>query len=187
MPGGLVRAPLLKAVRIFGPGETHMHRSASLALVLLLSVACHGGSTPPSCPGVAAEVSGGETSTTTVEEDIRELIRVTHATELTKQMLGPMMDALAKAYPQVPAEFWSEMAAATSSEEFEAMIIDVYKQNLSHADIRAMLAFNRSEAGQRVIAQMPAIMGASQAAGQRWGASIAENYLREARHRGYKL
>ena len=50
-----------------------------------------------------------------------------------------------------------------------------------------MLAFQRSPAGQRIIAKMPAIMAASQAAGQRWGAQIAEGYIREARHRGYKL
>jgi uncharacterized protein len=164
-----------------------MLRYASLFVVLALGSACHGSS---SCPATPASASGGEgaaTANTTIEEDIKELIRITHATELTKQMLGPMLDALSKAYPQVPVAFWQEMANATSGAEFETMIVEVYKQHLSHEDIRAMLDFNRSPAGQRVIGQMPTIMAASQAAGQRWGASIAEKFLVEAKNRGYQL
>jgi hypothetical protein len=160
-----------------------MLRLALLLPLFVLATACHksGSSACPTDPSSLAD------SNTTVDEDIRELIRITNALALTQQMLGPMLDALSKAYPQVPAEFWKEMAAATSGAEFEQMIVDIYKQHLKHEDIRAMLAFNRSESGQNVIHKMPAIMAASQAAGQRWGQSIAERFLGEARNRGYKL
>jgi hypothetical protein len=164
-----------------------MLRSLSVSLLLALGFAfgCHGGSSA-SCP-VQPAASSGQEFHSTVEEDIRELIRITHATEVAQRMIVPMLEALSKAYPEVPVAFWQEMAQTTTSEEFEALLIDVYKQNVTQDDVRALLAFNRSPAGQRVIAKMPAIMAASQAAGQRWGASIAAGYIREAKHRGYKL
>ena len=164
-----------------------MQRWWSLSLVLALCSACHG-SSQAACPAPSSTAGGeAEAFHETIEEDIRELIRITHATEVAQRMLAPMLDALAKAYPQVPVAFWQEMAQATGSEEFEALLIEVYKSNVSHEDIRAMLAFQRSPAGQRVIAKMPAIMAASQAAGQKWGAHIAQGYIIEAKQRGYKL
>ena len=163
-----------------------MLRLLPLLLVLGLALGCHRNSAA-SCPAQAEASSGGETFHATIEEDIRELIRITHATEMAQRMLAPIAEALSKAYPEVPVAFWQEMAAATSGAEFEAILVDVYKSHVSQEDIRALLAFNRSPAGQRVIAKMPAIMAASQAAGQRWGASIAEGYIRVAKQRGYKL
>ena len=164
-----------------------MQRWWSLSLVLALCSACHG-SSQAACPAPSSPAGGeAEAFHETIEEDIRELIRITHATEMAQRMLAPIAEALSKAYPEVPVAFWQEMAAATSGAEFEAILVDVYKSHVSQEDIRALLAFNRSPAGQRVIAKMPAIMAASQAAGQRWGASIAEGYIRVAKQRGYKL
>jgi hypothetical protein len=164
-----------------------MQRSLCLSFALALCSACHGGS-QAACPAPSSTAGGeAEAFHESIEEDIRELIRITRATEMAQRMLAPMLAALSKAYPQVPAAFWQEMAQATTSDEFEALLIDVYKTNVEHEDIRAMLVFQRSPAGQRVIAKMPAIMAASQAAGQKWGARIAEGYLLEAKNRGYKL
>ncbi len=163
-------------------------KTLAVILVVLGALAIGGCGSAVNEPGTCVS-AGGEAiaSGTTIEEDIRRLLEVTQATAMAQQMMAPMIAALADAHSDVPRELWSELFAGMASEEFTAMLIEVYKHHYSREEIHAMLRFYDSDAGRRILQKTPAVMTEAQQAGAVWGQSVAEKLMQGARQRGYDL
>jgi hypothetical protein len=68
-------------------------------------------------------------------------------------------------------------------DEMTERVVAIYDRHFSKEDLQAALDFYRSAAGQRMVAELPAVMNESMAAGQEWGqqkaAEVADELRRE--------
>jgi uncharacterized protein len=111
----------------------------------------------------------------------RDLVLVVRATDQVKQILPAIVQALrpavAKGGPQAEKNFdalvpplLDDMSARTT--ELIEQITLIYARNFTAEEMREMLAFYRTSAGQKLLEKMPAVTQESAAAGQAWGAQI---------------
>jgi hypothetical protein len=111
------------------------------------------------------------------EASVRQLIRVTGAGEMGKQMIDTMIPELRKMLPQAPEAFWTEFTASVDVNELVNLIVPVYQKHYSEEDIQAALKFFESDAGKRMIQKQPQIMQESFVAGQQWGQLLAQRAI----------
>jgi hypothetical protein len=114
---------------------------------------------------------------------IRQLMEVTGSTRLSQQVLGRLLDAQKASNPDVDPEVWDRLAAKLTMDEMTERVVAIYDRHFSKEDLQAALDFYRSAAGQRMVAELPAVMNESMAAGQEWGqqkaAEVADELRRE--------
>lgn len=122
-----------------------------------------------------------------LEKDVRELLDVTGAFKIGEQMMDGLAAQLSKGDSKIPPSFWKEMKKRIKKDEFYAMIVPIYLRNLTPEDIKTLLAFYKTPAGQRVVKAMPTITQESMVVGQAWGEKIAREVVEQARQRGYGI
>jgi hypothetical protein len=121
------------------------------------------------------------------DEDIYELLDVMGSMKLMEQVMDQLAVAFGRADPNIPKSFWAEMKKRLQKEDLYKMVAPAYRKNLSSGDVKAMLAFYKTPAGQRVIKVLPAITQETMTVGQAWGEQIARDIAAEAKKRGYKV
>ena len=126
-------------------------------------------------------------SDTTFEEDIRQLMDMTNALALGKQVGGALVTALNSQYPQVPPEFWQKLSDELTTERFLKVMVPVYEKHLTQQEVRAMIAFYKTPEGKSVIAKLPALTQESMAMGAALGQELAQEFVGRARATGYKI
>ena len=114
------------------------------------------------------------------DQAIRELIQITGASNLGRQMMEQMRPALQKAIPDLPASFWDDFMAEVKTDEMTDLIVPIYARHFTLEELEELIAFNRTPLGQKVIAEMPAVMKESMSAGQEWGRQLGERAYRKA-------
>jgi hypothetical protein len=119
-------------------------------------------------------------------DSIRELARITGQTNLAKQVMGQMIEQFKTMLPDVPASAWAEMMADENVDELMENMVPIYDRNFTQEDINGLLAFYRSDLGQRVLAKMPVVTQESMLAGQEWGESVAQRIMEKLQKKGYK-
>ncbi len=92
-------------------------------------------------------------------------------------MVAALIPNLKQMAPDAPAGFWDEFAKEVDPQQLIEMIVPIYKKHLSHDDIRAAIAFYESPAGRNLVANQPAILQDSMAAGQQWGQQLAQQAM----------
>ncbi len=144
-------------------------RTIAAALVLLcLAVSAH--AQPATHPA-----AGGEQAS--LDHDVRHLLDLSGTSKLATQMMGTMIQSFKQMMPDAPAGFWDEFAKGVNPQELIEMIVPIYKKHLSHDDIRAAIAFYESPAGRHLVANQPAILQDSMAAGQQWGQVLSQRAM----------
>ena len=116
----------------------------------------------------------------TKEEAIRELVRMTGAEDIGRQVMDQMRPALREAIPGLPDSFWDAFMAEIKPGEMTDRIVPVYSRHFTLDEIEQLIAFNKTPLGQKVIATMPAVMKESMAAGQEWGRELGERAYKKA-------
>jgi hypothetical protein len=119
-------------------------------------------------------------------DSIRELARITGQSNLAKQVMGQMIEQFKTMFTDVPASVWTEMITSESVDELMEMTVPIYDRNFTQEDINGLLAFYRSDLGQRVLAKMPVVLQESMNAGQEWGRSMGERMMEKLKKKGYK-
>ncbi len=114
------------------------------------------------------------------EEAIRELMSMTGASNMGRQVMEQMRPALRQAVPGIPDSFWDEFMAEVRMEEMTDLVVPIYAKYFTTEDLEQLVAFNKTPLGRKVIATMPALMKESMAAGQEWGRKVAERAYRKA-------
>ncbi len=120
----------------------------------------------------AQGVAGEETRTDDPEALALELLEVTGAARLGLQVLDQMLDTFKASDPSVPPEFWEEFRREVDVEEVTRLVVPVYTEHFTAAEMSAAIDFYRTPAGQAIIAKLPIVMQESMAAGQAWGAEV---------------
>lgn len=153
-----------------------MRSAASLILTLALIL-----------PGLAC----ADELTPQKRADIRQLIGATGATKLSGQLADVtsknISSALKRQHPDLPERVAAKLNAElmTLFEERANVpgglvdrIIASYHKHFTHAEIKELLAFNRTPIGKKTMEVLPAIMGETITAGQAWGRSLAPEVQR---------
>lgn len=112
-------------------------------------------------------------------ESIRQLMRLTGAGELGKQVFQQMLPALKNMAPDAPPAFWDDIVEEINVSEMEEMVVPIYQKYLSEEDIQAINAFYGTPAGKKLIQVQPSIIQESMLAGQQWGQNLAMEVMRK--------
>ena len=134
-------------------------------------------------------VSSHEATTAAANKEarIRELMRITGAANIGIQMMTTMIGSMKQAMPKVPEEFWNRMIAETKVDELEDMVIPIYSDHFTTAEINQIIAFYSTPTGKKVISEMPGVVQESMAAGQKWGEGLARKVGAQLEKEGYKM
>jgi len=123
--------------------------------------------------------------------DILSLMQMTGSVDLGAQLadafLQSLFSSLRAAHPEI-----SEIALTATRREISKLfrekaeepgglmdrMIPVYNRYWTHAEVKELTAFYRSELGQKAIHTMPKMLGESTALGQEWGKELMPELLR---------
>jgi hypothetical protein len=112
-------------------------------------------------------------------EQVHEMMQLTGAVNLTRQMLDGMMPTLRQSMPPyVPPDVLDDFEKTLLGSDFEAMMVRTYQAHLSTEDAAVVIAFYKTPAGQHMLAAMPQIAKDSQAAGEQLGQQVMMEVLR---------
>ncbi len=117
--------------------------------------------------------------------DIRELVRLTGGGNMGKQFIEQMINSMKSTSPNVPEQFWNDLAAEINVQELEDLNVPIYDKYLSHEDIKGLIAFYQSPLGQRFIGALPQIMQEAYTVGEKWGANVADKVIQRMKEKGY--
>jgi hypothetical protein len=143
---------------------------AAVLAILCLAAAAHAQTPAPTSPEAAS-----------LDRDIHRLLELSGSAKLAQQMIAAMIPAFKQMAPDASAGFWDEFAKEVDPQELVEMIVPIYKQHLSHDDVRGAIAFYESPAGQHLVANQPAILQDSMAAGQQWGQKLAQRAMEKVK------
>lgn len=123
---------------------------------------------------------------TATEKSVRELLTITGAGEMGKQMMRNMLPGLKQMVPQVPEAFWTEFMNEVDANELIDQVIPIYQRHYSEEDLQAAIKFYRSPAGRRMIEKQSVVMQESMQVGQQWGQDVARRVIEKAQKLGDK-
>ncbi|MGC6533855.1 MAG: DUF2059 domain-containing protein [Flavobacteriales bacterium] len=97
-----------------------------------------------------------------------------------------MMEMMRSMYPSIDNADWDALKDEflnTSSQELVEMLTPVYKKHLTEQDLKDLIAFYQTPAGQKYAAVSPQIMAESMQVGQAWGMSLGEKFAKKLEER----
>jgi len=119
------------------------------------------------------------------QQDIRQLLELTHGLTLSKQLIDQLFALQQRAMPNVPASVWQNLRREFDPADMEPTVVAIYDRHFSSDEIHDLIAFYRSPTGQKIIAEQPQILQESLAAGQAWAADVLQRIKSELKQKGY--
>ncbi len=117
--------------------------------------------------------------------DARRLLEVSGTGKLASQVATQIVDQQRRALPQVPADFWTEFEGEVDAAQLIEMMAPVYDRHFTHDEIRALIAFYQSPAGQKLVQVQPLLARDSMLAGQQWGFRLGQRLTQRLKERGH--
>jgi hypothetical protein len=115
-------------------------------------------------------------------DQVHEMLQLTGAMNLSKQMMQGMMPLLRQSMPPyIPEDVMEDIQNSLMAADLESAVVHAYQAHLSTEDGTAIIAFYKTAAGQRLLSAMPQIMKESQEAGGQLGQQIVEQVLEKHR------
>ena len=117
---------------------------------------------------------------------IRQLLRVTRATELMVTSIETSLPAQKAANPRIPEAFWEEFTARLRADVdgFIELLVPLYDKYLTLDEIRQLIEFYESPLGRRLVEVQPTLAAESMLAGQQWGARLGQEVAADLAARG---
>ena len=134
---------------------------------------------------LAPAVTGAQVSPEK-EAAIREVVRVTGGASLGAQVSASLLQQLKPAFPQVPAEVWSELEKGLDPAEMVDLVVPIYARHFSLEELNALLEFYGSPMGKKLIQEMPAITQESMAMGGEWGRRKVQELIERLAAKGFE-
>lgn len=110
---------------------------------------------------------------------IRELLALSGSMRLGNEMIAMLLDAVKQSNPHIDPAILDRLKAKMDVRELENEMVAIYDRHFSTEDLRAVLAFYKTETGRRVLERMPLVMKEGAAAGQQWGMRKEAELVRE--------
>jgi len=156
---------------------------ATCVLVLVSSIAT-AAQTPAQNP-IAQASPQTDAQRAVKRADIRKLIELTGAANISADALQKMIEPLKASYPQVPEEFWNTFVHEVHSDELVDLVIPIYDKYYTHEEIQELMHFYETPVGQKTIKVLPKLSAEAIDAGQEWGRMVADRAMRKLREKGY--
>jgi hypothetical protein len=131
------------------------------------------------------------------EADIRRLIDLTGTAKLALQITAASLKRdralLERAFPPGPRQqemvdlFVKKFEARLDPRGLTDRMVPIYDKHFSHDDIKALLSFYQSPAGQRTLQAMPMVLQQSANVGVNWGQEIGQQILMEMEKEGVEI
>jgi len=104
---------------------------------------------------------------------IRELLEITGSAKMGIQVGQAILTNFKMNQPNVPEEFWIEVAKEFNADNLMDLLIPIYESNYSESEIYGLIDFYKTTLGKKVIATTPKIMNESMEAGKKWGMQLS--------------
>lgn len=154
-----------------------------LGLTLLLS--CASFSQTSLAVGSSSAPTQGDKDQATKRVEIRQLIELTGAANVSADALRQIIAPLRAGFPQVPDEFWDTFVKEVRSEELVDLVVPIYDKYYTREEIHDLTMFYRSPVGQKTIKILPKLSAEAIDAGQEWGKTVADRAMRKIHDKGY--
>ncbi|MEA2203713.1 MAG: uncharacterized protein QOE77_489 [Blastocatellia bacterium] len=148
-------------------------RKTILGFVTLLVLLC-------GAPGLLAQTA----TISTKADKIRKILIQTDAMGAFTREFSAALEAQRKVSPEVPPRFWDELAKEVDPNKFVEVIIPIYASFFSDDELSGLSAFYETPLGKKMIATLPQIMSASQAAGAKYGEDAARRVITRMKQEG---
>lgn len=159
------------------------HLLAICVLMVVASIAAAGQA--PAQNATAQASPQIDTERAAKRSEIRKLIELTGAANISADALQKMIEPLKASYPQVPEEFWNTFIHEVHSDELIDLVIPIYDKYYTRDEIRELTQFYQSPVGQKTIKVLPKLSAEAIDAGQEWGHMVADRAMRKLREKGY--
>lgn len=126
----------------------------------------------------------------TYEEDLKYLFQINGSEASYQESIKAMIVQLRSQDSDIPTEYWDKAEVEfvnTSVNDLIKILLPIYRQNLSHDDVMAMINFYESVAGKRIAQKIPKITTESMQAGMSWGQSIGAKIRADIESKGFKI
>ena len=120
---------------------------------------------------------------------IHRLLDLTQTADLAVRTLEAAIPAQRASRPNVPNEFWEELAGHAKAEKdhLVEMLVPVYGTQFTTQQLKELVAFYESPSGRHLTDVQPALsVGAMQVA-QQWGAQLSSEAVQALARRGIRL
>ena len=121
--------------------------------------------------------------------DIRKLMELAGTTTLVNQMMAGMEEnvkpMVSNSLP--PGEyrerlvdyFFEKFNQKASAPQLLELIVPIYDKYYTHEEIRGLMEFYQTPLGKKMLATLPQLVADSQAIGQKWGADLGQESMKE--------
>ena len=139
----------------------------------------------------ASLVAAGQQPKITVaqEAEIRQLLQLTGTTDAVAGQMGQMAEQLrpliensippGERRHEIAEAFTKKFRSRANSETLTKLMIPIYAKYLTNDDVKSLIRFYQSPAGQRLLKVMPQMMKEAGEAGQEWGTKTATDIVEE--------
>ena len=120
---------------------------------------------------------------------IRQLIADTHAVDLGVTAMQTSLPAQRASHPEIPGIFWDRLLSLVQArrDSLANMYVDIYDRHFSSQDLQQLLAFYHTPAGQKLLAETPAMTRESITAAQAWGVQLGMEVARQLAAEGVQM
>ena len=107
-------------------------------------------------------------------KDIKKLLEVSGTVKMVKTMMTQYIGMIKTnpAYKDVPDSYFDKVLTMIDYDEFVALYVPVYDKHFTHSEIKAIIAYQESPIGKKVIEKQPLIMTESMQIGQAFGEKL---------------
>ncbi len=117
---------------------------------------------------------------------ILKLMRLTHSTKLADEIKSRVIGALKDSFPDAPADYWKKLEKRIDVRELLNSFVPIYAENLSLDDLKKLVAFYQTPAGQHYLAAREKMVAASMERGKKWAMGWIVQVFKELKAKGYK-
>jgi hypothetical protein len=110
---------------------------------------------------------------------IREVIQVTGTASLMQSMVDQMLKVMRERAPDAEKDMFWRLTARMRVSECLELLIPVYDKYFSGEDLRELVAFSKSPAGQRILKAMTLLTQEGMDVGEKWGQRKAQELMQE--------
>jgi uncharacterized protein len=127
-----------------------------------------------------------EEQTGTKQKEIKKLLILTGAEQITSQVLNRMILSFKELNPEVPSKFWDEFAKQANAEQLTDSLVPIYNKYFTQKEIKQLIDFYQSPVGKKFVKVQPEIMKESMEAGQKWGQALGQRVQKKLKAEGYE-
>lgn len=122
------------------------------------------------------------------QSTLKTMFEVAGTENSYKVAIMQMFDMLKSQYPDVKEDTWKDFEKEflkTSLDELVVMLSPVYQKYMTQNDLEGIIQFYNTPLGRKYAEQTPSIMQESMQIGEKWGESVAQDFVAKMKARGY--